>query len=310
MTQYTTSLVTFRSTDNLQLPGLLFTPQQPTKKAAIYLHGNGSASVFYSVKRAHNLAQAFAKKGVALLLFNNRGAHLIKKLTRLDGQGNQLEDVQLGTTYELIEDCVHDIDGAVNFLKSSQYEQLFLVGHSTGANKICVFDYYQPNNDFVGYVLMAGGDDTGLMYQSINDKNAFFSYVEEAQGKIAAGKGRELVPQHISHWLLSYQSFFDIANPDGNYNCFPFLEFLNEWQFSTLPLFRYFKAITKPSLVIYGENDEFAPEKSGQKALEILRQQAQGKNNYQFDLIVDSDHSFHGHEDTLGELVVDWIDSI
>jgi len=43
-----TNLIQFSTTDHLLLPGLLYEPKQKTKKAAIFLHGNGSASVFYA----------------------------------------------------------------------------------------------------------------------------------------------------------------------------------------------------------------------------------------------------------------------
>lgn len=309
MTNFSTSLVQFLSEDNLQLPGLLFSPPKKTKTAAIFLHGCGSSSVFYSVARAHALAEVFAHNKIALLMFNNRGAHLIKKLNRVDDVGKEVEEVHLGTAYELIKDCVLDINGAIAYLQARGYQQLYLIGHSTGANKICVFDHHQPGNELAGYLLLGGGDDTGMIYQQLGDRATLQKYLAQAQKKIEQGQGERFVPRAFFNGLLSYQSFDDVANPDGEYNCFPFYEWQERVELSSKPLFNYFKQLSKPALVIYGEHDEHAPAKSGKKAVEILQQQAQTANNQLIDFAViqDADHGFHEKETALGEAMVGWI---
>lgn len=304
---YNTDLVEFTTSDNFLLPGLLFTPKKPTSKVAIFLHGNGSSSVFYLVKRAHALAESLCSRGIALSLFNNRGAHYIKKLTKVDQAGEEIEDVLQGTSYELIKDVEHDVNGVVNYLKKQNFQQFFLVGHSTGANKICVYDHYQPENIFEKYVLLGGGDDTGLYFQECGDVRRFKQLLENAKKMIDQQRGRELVSQTFSNSMISYQSFFDIANPDGDYNCFPFIEYLKQLQLSSKPLFRYFTAIKRPSLVVYGENDQYAAEKSGQKAIEVLSGQTKDKKNFEFKVVNKADHSFHGFEKELGELIAGWL---
>ena len=71
--------VEFGTKDGLSLPGLLYRARG--KAALIYLHGNGSSSVFYNETENRYLASALAKKNISTFYFNNRGAHLIKKLT-------------------------------------------------------------------------------------------------------------------------------------------------------------------------------------------------------------------------------------
>ena len=48
-----------------------------------------------------------------------------------------------GCAYERIRDCVLDIDGAVRELRRRGYRDITLIGHSTGANKIAVYDSLQ-----------------------------------------------------------------------------------------------------------------------------------------------------------------------
>src|SRR5262245_22467603 len=137
--KYNPQLVGFPTEDGLNLPGLLFEPQKKSKKAVIYLHGNGSSSVFYDEDEVNSLAQELNKKDVAFFPFNNRGAHYMKTF-RVTNSAEESRQTY-GTSYELIRDCIQDIDGAVAFVQSQGYEELYLMGISTGANKICVYDY-------------------------------------------------------------------------------------------------------------------------------------------------------------------------
>ncbi|HSN68704.1 MAG TPA: hypothetical protein VLV48_05630, partial [Thermoanaerobaculia bacterium] len=126
------SLISFRTTDGLALPGLLYEPRRGSTEVALFLHGNGDASVFYSARRTNAFAEEMTRRGIAFFAFNNRGAHLIKRLGRKRaGRG---ESLLLGMTYEKIRDCVHDIDGAIGFLRGEGYRRFHLIGHSTGAN--------------------------------------------------------------------------------------------------------------------------------------------------------------------------------
>jgi len=311
---YHTELIEFPTSDNLSLPGVLFTPQKKTKKVCIFLHGNGSASVFYSQKRTKVLARRLVEQGIAFLAFNNRGAHFIKTINRADplqstnkDQNPFYDDVTLGTAYELIKDCTYDINGAVKFLQDQGYQEFYLIGHSSGANKICVYDHYQPRNLIHKYVLLSGGDDTGLYFQLINNKDKFFQYLQQAKKKIAQGKGEELIPEHIAQRWLSYQSFYDTANPDGDYNTFPFFEYTQKLNLSTKPLFRYFKKITKPCLVIYGELDHCVPEGNGRLAIEILSLWVKNKENFTFHVIPEADHGFHEQEAELAQKITGWL---
>ena len=99
--------------DGLVLPGLLYAAPR-SKRVAIYLHGNGSSSVFYKQSKLGPMAEALNKQGISLLCFNNRGAELMKRL--VVQRKRQTEKKLFGMAYEKIKDCVHDIDGAITFL--------------------------------------------------------------------------------------------------------------------------------------------------------------------------------------------------
>lgn len=289
--------IEFKTDDGLLLPGLLY-PVKNSKKVIISLHGNGSSSVFYNEHEQRVMAEVFAKHGISLFAFNNRGAHIMKSL-----RINEEERGHFGMSYEFIKDCVSDIDGAVFAMKQQGYQEFILLGSSTGANKICVYNQHKKvGNQFFRYVLLAGGDDTGIYYDMLG-KQKFFRLLKEAKKKIQEGNGGAFITELLPDEFFSYQAFYDMCNPDGDYNCFPFYEVINKVKLSTKPLFRYFKSIKKPSLVVYGEQDEYAwgdvP-----RVVSLLKEQ---QPMFTYEIIKNADHGFHGYEKTLAETISQWL---
>lgn len=289
------SFVRFKTKDGLTLPGLLFYPAK-TKKAAIYLHGFGG-SAFY----LHDLTleDEFNKNNIALLRFNNRGAELIKRLT-VEKDGKE-ESKYFGAAFEKIKECIEDIDGAVSFLEKKGYKEFYLIGHSTGANKICVYNYYKPQNKIAKYILLAGGDDTGIFYNQLG-KEKFHKLLKESKEKVRNGAGENIICELLPGELFSYQSFIDIADPDGDYNTFPFYEVINNKKLSTLPLFRHFKSIKKPTLIVYGELDEYAGD--AKRVIEILKKY---QPEFAYKIIPGADHRFRDKKKELAGVIIDWL---
>lgn len=293
-------LTYIKTKDGFTLPGLFYEPKR-SSKAMIVLHGNGTSSVFYAEKLNKALSEELVKKNIALLTFNNRGAHLKKGFDVYKGKNKEKVHVYGGMAYELIKECVEDIDGAISFLKRRGYKEFYLIGFSTGANKICVYDHYKKQNKVSKYVLVGGGDDTGIYYYEIGKKK-FFKLLKKAKDMKKKKRGDELMPELVPI-IFSWKSFYDIANPDGDYNTFPFYEVLRRVKLSTKPLFRYFRAIKKPSLVIYGSEDEYAWGDVS-KAVDILKE-----NNPELDykVINGGDHSLTGHTRELSRMVANWL---
>ena len=293
--------VDFETLDGLTLPGLLY-QAKGSKKVVIYLHGNGSSSIFYDEKEYRDLPEALNKVGISLLKFNNRGAHVIKKLN-IREKGIETDRKPFGMAFEKIKECVPDIDGAVAFLQKLGYKEFYLAGASTGANKICVYDYYKSKNIFKKYVLICGGDDTGIYYDQLG-KTKFFKLLSKSKEKIKKGEGLEIAPATIPMGeIFSYQGFYDIANPDGDYNCFPFSEAFKGVKISTKPLFRYFKSIKKPSLVIYGENDEYA----WGDISNVVKTLKNYQPSFEYEIIEGADHKFSGKQKELSKIIASWL---
>ena len=285
-------LVKFPAGDGVELAGLLYEPRRRTNRAAIVIHGMGGS---FEPDRSNSFARACSDAGIAFFPFNNRGSYLIRRL----GGGIA------GMAHELIRDCVPDIDGAVRELRRRGYRDLTLIGHSTGANKIAVYDSRKNRNFFKRYVLLAGGDDTGLMYEPLGPRR-FASALEKARAMIREKRGDELVPPSITTITLSWRSFYDMCNPNGDYNVFPFLEALRGIRLSRRPLFRHVRAIRKPSFVIYGDQDETCYG-DVPACVAALANAIGPKPNFELAIMKDANHSFSGRQEELAQLIVRWM---
>jgi pimeloyl-ACP methyl ester carboxylesterase len=285
-------LVRFDATDGVELAGLLYEPKRASQRAVIWLHGTGGSSIF-DTRRTNLLAAEFVARGVAFFPFNNRGAHLIRRLRkgekRIDG----------GSAHEVIRDCVADIDGAIRELRARGYRDFTLVGHSTGANKIAVYDHYKPRNPVKRYVLLAGGDDTGLMYEQLGARR-FRAALEKSRAMIKARRGHELAPASLSPMPMSWRSLRDMLDPDGDYNVFPFIEVLRGIRLGKRKPFRYVAAIRKPTLVLYGERDEYSYEDVPGCVAALAERMGE---NAELAIVGDADHGFTGKEAELATLI-------
>ena len=278
-------LVRFTTPDGVDLTGLLFEPRRATTRAAIFIHGMAGS---FEAKRTNILAREFASSGIAFFAFNNRGSYVMRR----NG----------GMALEKIRDGVHDIDGALRELRRRGYRDVTLIGHSTGANKIAVFDHYKHRNFAKRYVLLGGGDDTGLAYLQLGPRR-FARALQQARAK---RNSSELVPLSISTFTQSWRSFYDMANPNGDYNVFPFFEVMRGIRLSRRPRFRHLRGIRKPTLILYGDRDEFCYGDVS-RCVSILADVV--GPNFELAILEDADHGFAGREAELARIIVDWMEA-
>jgi len=307
--------LTLTTADQLDLPALLFEPEEKTKKVVIFLHGCGSASIFYKQKKMSLFAQELDKVGYSFFPFNNRGAHYLKKFSR--GVGEEKVEVMKGTSTEIIAETVLDINAAVDFLKSRGYEHILLMGESTGANKICVYQHFQPKNSLTGYILVGGGDDTGLWWNMLGDQAQ--TLFTEAQKRVKIDQqtpqaesdktSLDLISTKLSNAIMSYQGLYNVMNPDGDYNTFPFREFTTDWKISHQPLFRYYQEIDKPTFALYGELDEYTGCDPHQ-AVEILSQVHRQPSLISTQVVSGCDHGFKDNEILEISAVIAWLKNV
>ena len=102
---------------------------------------------------------------------------------------------------------------------------------------------------------------------------------------------------------MSWRAFYDMLNPDGDYNTFPFHEARNGIRLSKRRPFQWSAEVKKPVLSVYGDGDEFVNDVS---ACVSVFAEAVGPN-YDFAILEDADHGFGGREEELAELMIAWL---
>lgn len=307
-------LIQFQSTDKLLLPGLFYQPlNHQTTRAAVWLHGMGDTGVFYNPPRINALGKTLTSRNISLLAFNNRGAYN-KKTLKINDESLTEENriYQAGTHYELIADSTKDINGAVNFLRTRGYSTLYLIGHSTGANKVCVYHTREVQTEFTKYVLAGPGDDVGLFYDKLGDKK-FHLALKYAKQCITQNHPWKIMPKYTGMYPFSAQSANEILDANGTYNTFPFLE-ATTTRLGKKTLFAELRKIDIPTLCIFGELDEYAYTAGGTKtALKLMEQAMIGsrqttKGKHSFQIVQGADHGFKGYEQQFATQVTAWLE--
>ena len=99
--------------------------------------------------------------------------------------------------------------------------------------------------------------------------------------------------------------FYDTCNPDGDYNTFPFNEYINGLKLSTKPLFR----VEVDSQTHFGslwENDEYCYGDIN-RIIDVFKTQISNKDLFDFRVIKSADHGFDGHEEELARFAAQWL---
>ena len=282
------------ASDGTLLPSLLYKGGVVSKKLAVFVHGSGSSSIIRDPEILHSLAATLGAMGVDVLAFNNRGAGYITKFTNSDGSS-----IVGGMAYELIEEFHLDISGVLDWAKQQHYTSLYLIGHSTGANKLAI-EMSRYSSDIVkGVALLAGGDDVTLQ-RSVFNAARLGDMEQVMEKKIAEGKGRELMSEtfYATH-PLSWRSFKELISRGGPYDVFPFGDKDSLSDFSVL------KKIKAPTLYVYGSND-FGTAVPPAEAVKRLQIELGANAN----IIEGADHGFHGLRDELSGILANWISDI
>lgn len=173
-------LVKVETSDNIQLHGLLFTPQSPERAAVIMIHG--VAGNFYSSPMA-TVAEQLAERGYASLTVNTRGHDWIS--------GGYKPRGFIGAAFETFRDTTADIDAFIKFLEASGRRNLVLLGHSLGGTKVIYYDSQRQPPVVKAVVACSPAD---LSYENrVRRVNGFQKVYERSEQCLDEGKGEELI---------------------------------------------------------------------------------------------------------------------
>ena len=125
----------FTTEDQIELVGLLETPNKPTIEVVISIHGMQSNCL---KQRETILSNTIANAGIAYFAFNNRGTEIMCYTKKTDGT----KTLNGGSAYEDVLESYYDIKGAINKMLELGYTKIHLQGHSLGCTKV-VYTYNQ-----------------------------------------------------------------------------------------------------------------------------------------------------------------------
>jgi pimeloyl-ACP methyl ester carboxylesterase len=176
-----TQLCSFKTADNERLHGLLFTPETArTDLALLFIHG--VAMNFY-LPPLSIFGQELTQRGYPSFVINTRGHDWISRAGNLTKFG--------GSTYENLENCLPDLDGALGHLQERGYRRFVLIGHSLGAIKSLIYQGTRRRPYIVGIV------SCSVPRQFFSERAArqpgFREVIEKAEAMIAAGDSEELL---------------------------------------------------------------------------------------------------------------------
>jgi alpha-beta hydrolase superfamily lysophospholipase len=188
-----------------RLNGLWFGPRRP-RQAIIWIHGL-SSSAFSKLDIVANLADTHT----AVLTFNNRGHSNVVRIGHLSGKS-----IIGGAAFERFEDCVDDIDGAIQFAKKAGAKRIFLAGHSTGCQKAIYWAHKKVKDRNVkGIILLAPMSDyAGMVKKYSLPKMRYMQSIAKAMLK--SGKTGEFVRSNF--WQdepNTARRFLSLYTPDS-----------------------------------------------------------------------------------------------
>ncbi len=269
--------------DNLRLPMLHFSSEKKDI-CVIFIHGmcqtiidNYFATVFGNVLSENN---------IGFIYEHNRGHSIENDILMKDGSYRRY-----GCMYEIFEDCILDIDLAINEAKKLGYKRFILMGHSYGCNKL-IYYYYKKNPKVLGLILASAPDMIGLHLYSQND---YEKLIKEAKDNISNGNPTKLISSLIEEYMyMSSQTYYNWFKETSNLNNLPIMGNSENWH--------QFESIDIPILTFSGSN-----ETDNYLHLDSLKNKAINCNSFKYKYIENTDHFYKNKENEIAHLILNWI---
>lgn len=289
----TTEIINFKAMDSVILDGILSKCENKTDKILIQIHGMTSNCL---KNRDKTVARKVTNLDIDTLSFNNRGSEIVKYCKKESG-----EKILQGTAYENVEDSYYDIIGAIQYVISLGYKQIYLQGHSLGSTKI-VYTYnkmQEENNHYLQYIksiILLSLVDIPDMFNNFTPKEC----IELANIKEQEDKLEELMPAESSIHPLSVKTYLKYIKYNENIN---FAQYHNEnYNYKEL------NNIKIPLFMRWGNNKELIK----QDASMLIKILLDKLNNEKLDInyINDANHSYDGYEEILAEDIFKFLKAI
>ena len=269
--------------DNLCLPMIHFNSDEKDI-CVIFIHGmcqtiinNYFATVWGNILSENN---------IGFLYEHNRGHSIENDTLMKDGSY-----LRYGCMYEIFEDCILDIDLAINEAKKLGYKRFILMGHSYGCNKL-IYYYYKKHPNILGLVLASAPDMVGLQLYRQKD---YKELIKEAKVNIDNGDETKILSNLVEDYMyMSSRTYYNWFNEKSNLDNLPVMGNSENWY--------QFEAINVPVLTFSGSN-----ETDNYLHLDLLKDKAKSCNDFEYKIINNTNHFYTNKENEIGDIILDWI---
>ncbi|OGG31206.1 hypothetical protein A3A63_02530 [Candidatus Gottesmanbacteria bacterium RIFCSPLOWO2_01_FULL_46_9] len=278
--------------DKLIHQGIFYKPTKSNGRAILWVHGL-TGKFYGDVAIMNTFAEACDMLGFGFASFNTRGHDMVTGFHTV-GVPNRYRTV--GAGYEKFEECVYDIDAAVSFLVSQGFSEVVLVGHSTGANKVCFYAATQKNPHVIGVVLSGSLSDRldPLVPKEKREKD-----LSAAKNFIKAGRGNELM-FGFHFFPMTPKRYISIFEAGSTEDTFDYGD--------AKPKMTYFSQIQLPVMVVLPGADEYA-DRPIEDIKKVFDDHATSKR-YHSTIIPGAVHKLHGKESEAAMAICDWVMTI
>ena len=269
--------------DNIRLPMVHFCNNEKDI-CVIFVHGMCQTIIdnYFAIVCGNLLSE----NKIGFIYAHNRGYSIENDILMKDGTYTRC-----GCMYEIFEDCVLDIDLAIEKVKELGYKRIILMGHSYGCNKL-IYYYYKKRPDILGVILSSAPDMVGL--QLLRQKD-YKELIKEAKENIDNGDSTKLLSNLVEDYMyMSSQTYYNWFNKNSNLDNLPVMGNSNNWY--------QFESIDVPILTFSGslETDNYLH-------LDLLKDKAKNCNNFECKIIENANHFYHNKEDEISLLILNWI---
>jgi pimeloyl-ACP methyl ester carboxylesterase len=282
-------LVEVRTADGVRLDGALAVPVDRSSTSApklpvdAVLNVHGTGSNFYGSSLFGPLVPKLLADGLAVLTVNTRGHDAVSNAATFTGPK------RLGSAYEHVDDCRHDITAWCEFLVSRGAVSIALVGHSLGAIKAVHALAHSPHPAVKRLIAISPPRLSHQYYLNSEHREEFLSQYRQAEQAVAGGEPAKLLDVTFPlKFLFSAENYLDKYGPAERFN------FLN--QIARLQL---------PALFAFGEVE--LTDANFRGLPEAVAGAASPTQNIQVVTIAGANHSYTGQIDELAYKIRSWL---
>lgn len=269
--------------DGLRLPMLHF---ESNKKDICVICIHGMCGTIIDNYFATVWGKLLAKNDIGFIYEHNRGHSIENDIVMKDGSFKRC-----GCMYEIFEDCIYDIDLAIQTAKEKGYKRIILLGHSLGCNKV-IYYYYKKHPNILGMILASAPD---MIESHLLIEPDYEELSKEAKENIDKNQPTKLLHKMIEDYMyMSSQTYYNWFHKNSNLNNLPIISNPKNWE--------QLETIDVPILTFSGSKDE-----DYYLHLDLLKEKATNCKNFEYQIIENTGHTYQEKELETGTLILNWI---